>query len=356
MKRLRRYPAAVGPVLAVVAMLVLGQGAFSEGKTWKVAIVADTTQDFSAKIHDGFVAALDGLLAKRGDKAAYAEYNTELSPEKAARIVEALKASQPDLVFDINNPAAFADLNVAAKLKDPKFCFVSENCIPVQSGIAKSWDRPGGNVTGVSIFVKFNAQIRLMRRLRPEISKLVMFSWSAVQPLNDWYMQEVRRACDEEGVELVEFGLVPNFEAELDFLKKYADKGKDYFISGVVSAWAHADGRPADADIMKVESGYFQDRMRIPLVCYDEVAVSIAGLAGACVIWSDLGAQAAEKGLRIIGGAKPGDLPWEYPRGYNIVLNLAMAKRLGITLPQDLINAAYRVYTDLEGNYAGGGR
>jgi putative ABC transport system substrate-binding protein len=341
--------------IAVVAAAMASSSAlFAAGKTWNIAVVADTNQDFSVKIHDGFVAAMNELLARRGDKAAYAEYFTDLSAEKAARIAGALKASPPDLVFDINNPAAFADQSVAAGLAgDPRLRFVSENCIPVQSGIAKSWDRPGGNVAGVGIFVKFNAQIKLMRRIRPEASKLVMFSWSAMRQLNEWYVEEVRRACREEGVQLVEFALVPHLEAEMAFLKKYADKGRDYFVSGVVSAWVHEDGRSADADLVGIESGFMHDGMRIPLVCYDENAVAVEGLAGACVIWSDVGAQAAEMGLKILDGARPGDLPWEYPRKYNIILNLAKAKRLGIAFPQELINAAYRVYTDFEGRYVG---
>jgi putative tryptophan/tyrosine transport system substrate-binding protein len=330
-------------------------GAFAVGKTWNIAIVEDTTQDFSTKTREGFVATLDGLLAKRGDKASYAVYNTELSEAKAAGIVESIKSSSPDLIFEINNPMAFADMNVAAKLKAPKYRFVSENCLPVQSGVAKSWDRPGGNITGVSIFVKFNAQIRLMRRIKPEAKNLVMFTWSAVKLLNDWYEEEVRRACREEKVELVEFARVPSLEAELAFFAKYADAGKDFFMSGVVSAWVHEDGRPADADVVRLEGAFVRDRLRVPIVCYDEVALMGEGLAGACVIWSDIGAQAAEQGLKILDGAKPGEMPWEYPRKYNIILNLAMAKLLGISFPQDLINAAYRVYTDLDGHYAGQG-
>jgi putative ABC transport system substrate-binding protein len=78
-------------------------------------------------------------------------------------------------------------------------------------------------------------------------------------------------------------------------------------------------------------------------------------LGGACVIWGDIGAQAAEKGLKLIDGADPGSISWDYPRKYNIILNLAAAKRLGITLPQSLVNAAYRVYTDFDGHYVGQG-
>jgi putative ABC transport system substrate-binding protein len=319
-----------------------------------VTIVTDTKQPFATDTRDGFVAALDSYLARRGESTAYAVYDTELSTIKAAGIVDAIEASAPDLIFTINYPTAFADLNVTAKLKDPKYRFISENAIPVQSGMAANWERPGGNVTGVSIFLRFNSQIKLMKRIRPEAKKLVVYSWDAMKLLNDWYSAEVRRACAEEGVELVAFGLVPSIEAEQAFLLQYADKGSEYFLSGIVSAWVHDDGSPAD--LATLEGVFIREKVHIPMVCYDENPLKTFAIAGACVIWADIGAQAAEKGLRILDGAKPGDMSWDYPREYNIILNLAAAKALGISIPQSLINAAYRVYTDFDGHYAGQGR
>jgi putative tryptophan/tyrosine transport system substrate-binding protein len=350
-----RKPQPSKRLISLLALaLAAAASAFPAGKAWKIAIVTDTKQDFATKARDGFIDAMDALLAKRGDKAAYTVYDTELSETKASGIVDSLRSSAPDLVFTVNYPTGFADLNVTAKLKEPRYRFVSMNPIPVQTGVAASWDRPGGNVTGVSVFLRFNSQLRLMKRIRPEARKLVMFSWDAMKALNDWYAEEVRRACREEGVELVDFGLVPSIEAELDFLSNYANMGNEYFIFGIISAWIHADGSAA-TDLLKIETDLFSNRLRIPLLTYDENAGQSEALAGACVIWADIGAQAAEKGLKVLEGARPGDLAWEYPRKYNILLNLAVARRLGISFPQELINAAYRVYTDLDGHYAGQG-
>lgn len=337
---------------AVLVLLVaLGASAFPAGKTWKIAVVTDTKQEFAVGAKEGFISALDALLAKRGEKAAYSVYDTELSEGKAAEIVGALKSLAPDLIFTVNYPTAFADLNIAAKLKDQRYRFVSMNPVPVQSGMAASWERPGGNVTGVGIFLRFNSELRLMKRIRPEASKLVMYSWDAMKLLNDWYVEEIRRACREEKIELVDFKLVQNAEAEFEYLSRFADAGREYFIIGIISAWVHADGSPADMGTL--ETKFIQEKMRIPSITYDENGIKGEAVAGACVIWSDIGAQAAEKGLKILDGAKPGEIAWDYPRKFNIILNLAMAKRLGIVIPQDLISAAYRVYTDLEGNYVG---
>jgi ABC-type uncharacterized transport system substrate-binding protein len=71
------------------------------------------------------------------------------------------------------------------------------------------------------------------------------------------------------------------------------------------------------------------------------------------VVWSDIGAQLADKGFKIIAGAKTGDLPWEYPRKFNLMFNTAIAKLINLAIPDYLLAAAYRVYTDLDGHYQG---
>jgi putative ABC transport system substrate-binding protein len=341
------------PLFLLLLTVIVGSPALPVGKVWKVAIVTDTREDFALKTADGFRAGLDALLDPRGESAVYTQYDTELSEAKAASIIQALQALGPDLIVDVNHPTCFADQHIAAALKGPQYRFVAENAVPVQSGSAQTWDHPGGNITGVGVFVRFNSELKLMKLIRPQASKLVVFSWDATTMVNQYYEQEVRRACREEKVELVDFHLVPNAEAQFEYMGQFARKGSEYFIAGAISAWVHADGTPADMAV--IERDWVNSNLRIPYITYDEVAVKNACLAGACVIWSDLGAQLAEKGLKVLDGANPGDLPWEYPRKYNIVLNRGVATRLGITFPQALLNAAYRVYTDTAGHFVGQG-
>ena len=340
-------------LLLALGTLILGGTALPISKVWKVAIVTDTKEDFALKTADGFRSGLVALLAARGESVVFTQYDTELSEAKAASIVHAIKTLGPDLICDVNHPTAFADLHVAAALKAPQYRFVAENAVPVQSGSSQTWDHPGGNITGVGVFVRFNAELKLMKMIRPAASKLVVFSWDAATLVNQYFESEVRRACREEKIELVDFHLVPNAEAQFEYLGQFANKGPEYFLAGAVSAWVHADGTPADMAV--IERAWVNQHLNIPYITYDEVAVRNACLAGACVIWSDRGSQLAEKGLKILDGAKPGDLPWEYPRKYNIVLNRGVATRLGITFPQALLNAAYRVYTDTAGHFVGQG-
>lgn len=322
-----------------------------EKQSYDIFIIMDTTDVWSMGIRDGFRETMDALLKEKGAVAQYTVFDTEVNPEKIPAIISEIDAKSPDLLCMINYPDGFADQQITNRYAASNLKFVSENCIPVESGTIQSWEKPGGNVTGVGVFIQMNSPIRLMKKINPQTKKLAFFSWSAMEKINEWFEKEITRACREEGIELVEFRLVPDAESEFQFFDDYSNPGPEYFIMGGISAFLYRDG--TQADMNNLEPQYTRNHVRVPLMSYDEVTVNRGMLAGTCVIWYDIGAQLAEKGLLVLGGKSPGVIPWDYPRKYNILLNLQNAKDLGMAIPQDIINAAYRVYIDYEGNYKG---
>ncbi len=325
-----------------------------EGKVYSIIIVYDGAHEresFNIML-DSFKKKINRVLKKNNSAAEYKLYFTKNDPDTAKTIVEVIKRKKPDLVFTMNSPSAFADINIAKKLNGPRYRFVSENCIPERSGVINSWKKPGGNITGVGIFIQMNSQIRLMKKLNPAVKKLVFFSWNRMVKLNEWFENEIKKACREEGIELLEFKRTANIEDEIEFIKKYSNRGKEYFFMGGISAFVHRDGRPVK-NIVDVEMKWYRKNVKIPMIVYDETAIMHGMLGGASVIWDDLGEQLAEKGLRILKGEDPGTIPWDYPRKFDIVINKKRAEFLKIKIPQNILNAAFRVYVDYNGTLAG---
>lgn len=325
-----------------------------EGRTFKVFIVMDTTDpNWSVPLKEGFQKALTGLLSARHAQAAYTVMDTKLDTAIAAGITATIEREKPDLVCTFVYPSGFANVNITQKLKGSGYAFVSIDPVPVEDGTIASWEKPGGNVTGAGIFAQMNSSLRILKRLRPEANKLYFYSWDQMGFVNEWLRKELVRACAEEGIELAETRLLANIEDELAYLDRFKTRRKDQALFLGITAYVNRKGEMIDAAAL--ERRYHQELIAVPQIAYEDTTVAIGLLFGACVIWNDLGAQLAEKGFRVMSGGNPGDMPWDYPRKYNLVLNLATAKRLGIVVPPELLGAAYRIYTDYSGNFMGKG-
>ena len=74
----------------------------------------------------------------------------------------------------------------------------------------------------------------------------------------------------------------------------------------------------------------------IPAMFYSSWHVDRGGLASYSANTHQLGRQAARLVDKIIKGAKPADLPVEQATTFELVINLRMAKSLGVTVPQAL--------------------
>lgn len=346
-------------LLAVTGVLALnGLGAQNtpiERREHSIFIILDTVDTWSTGIRDGIIASLDPVLRRAGASAVYTEFDTGLDPQKSVLIVEEIKKHRPDLIFVASYPDGFADTHITMKLRDPGYRFISENAIPVQTGLIRSWDNPGGNVTGVGVFVQLSSQIRIARTINPGLNKMVFYSWDIMTDLNAWLEEEIRSAARQEGIELVAFHRVKNLEEQFRLFREYDRKGSGYMAMIGISPFVHENGEPADANTL--EPAFIRDNIRTTFfLSYDESIIKRAGsVAGASVIWSDIGAQMAEKGVQILRGSVPGDIPWSHPRKYNLLINLQSARSIGVVIPPNLLGAAYRVYSDDKGTFTGPG-
>jgi putative tryptophan/tyrosine transport system substrate-binding protein len=82
---------------------------------------------------------------------------------------------------------------------------------------------------------------------------------------------------------------------------------------------------------------------RLPAIYPDRLFVVNGGLVSYGADRTDLFRHTATYVDRILRGEKPGDLPYQQPTKYDLVINLGTAKALGLTIPPQLLFTADEV-------------
>ena len=202
---------------------------------------------------------------------------------------------------------------------------------PVEIGLVASLARPGGNVTGVTsstgefFLVK---QLQLLKEAAPRISRVAVlmtsFSFEALG------LAKRQAASAALGISVVAFKVESPTGIDLDALGKLRADALYVFPNSINSS--HVDAILA-----------FAAENRLPAIYGERDAVEAGGLMSYWTNWLELRRHAAVYVDKILKGAKPADLPVEYPVKFEMVINLKTAKALGLTIPQSLLLRADQV-------------
>ena len=84
-------------------------------------------------------------------------------------------------------------------------------------------------------------------------------------------------------------------------------------------------------------------RHRLPAICSERVFVTTGGLVSYGTDRVEQYRGAASYVDRVLRGEKAGDLPFQLPTQYDLVINLKTAKALGLTIPPNLLFTADEV-------------
>jgi putative ABC transport system substrate-binding protein len=203
---------------------------------------------------------------------------------------------------------------------------------PVQGGSVRSLSDPGGNATG---FITFDPSmntkyLQLLKDVAPQVTRAaVIQSYSSSWRGDFAVIQAVARS----------FGVTPASMLIRD------DPGE---IERAVAAFA---GEPNGGLIVLPDNIAQKHRAlvvalaakhRLPAVYASRLFTDAGGLLfyGAAPLDYRRVASYVD---RILRGAKPADLPVQAPIKYNLVINLKVAKALGLTIPEQFLLSADEV-------------
>ena len=203
---------------------------------------------------------------------------------------------------------------------------------PVKAGFAQSLARPGGNVTGVMYGdPAFTAKsVQLLKEALPDMKRLghLYPTGSGV----DHYVDAIEAAARALGVSFYRFPISRpgDVSAALSSAKKERIDALRVTLAG-----------PGSQELDQILA--FAASNKIPSYFSAAIAVERGGFMSYSPKFSDNAARAASFVDRILKGANPAELPFEYSTRYELAINLKTAKQLGITVPQSVLLRADRV-------------
>src|SRR5690242_19354554 len=82
---------------------------------------------------------------------------------------------------------------------------------------------------------------------------------------------------------------------------------------------------------------------RLPAIYSSQPLVDVGGLMSYGVNATDLDRRVASSVDKILKGARPGDLPVEQPKKFDLIINLKTAKQIRLIIPPNVLARADRV-------------
>lgn len=241
--------------------------------------------------------------------------------ERLAQCALELVQLKPDLIYALGGDVAPFAKSATSTL--PIVVVVSND--PVQAGLVASLSRPGGNVTGLTFLLSDLAAKRLemLRQIAPKIARVGIL-WNPDHTDPDF--RETQAAAPKLGVDIVSLEV----------------RRPDDFEAAFKSALL------ARIDAVIVVSSRLMTLARRRILEFATThRLPVATGWGA---WADGGAlltygpniddiigRSAEHVDKILRGARPADLPVEQPTRFELVVNLKIARALGLTVPQSLL-------------------
>jgi putative ABC transport system substrate-binding protein len=256
----------------------------------------------------------------------YAEGNLDRLPELVAELVR--------LKVNVIVSATEQGIRAAQKATKAIPIVMAATGDPVESGFVTSLTRPGGNITGTTSSISSEStrkQVELLKETIPQLSHLAVV-WNSSNVSQRQRIKDVEAAAKALELKVQLLGLERPADADNIFsaMTKERPNGLLIFRSPIIR-------------IIGTRLTEFADKNRLPTMYGDSQFVEGGGLMSYAPNIRDLDRLTAVYVDKILKGAKPGDLPVEGPKKFEIAINLKTAQQIGLTIPQQVLNRADKV-------------
>lgn len=315
------------------ASLWLSGAAFGQqsGKLWRIGFLFSRSRESLVQSgrYDAFMQGMreKGYVEGRDFQFEFRSADGDL--DRFTAIAEELVRGRVDVLVTTGTQASFA----ARKATSTIPIVITAEADPVRNKFAASLARPGGNMTG------FSTNTGELVQKHPELLKAVLPRISRIAVL---------RNTGNAGHQ----AMLATTQAAARKLGILAFEVRAQTAPEIEQAFATMRRERADALICLIDAFFLlqgaqiaelANRQRLPSIF---AQVEHAALGGLMVYGQDQlenYRRAANFIDKIFKGAKPGDLPFEQPTKFDLILNRTTARAIGLAFPQELVLRADKV-------------
>jgi len=247
-------------------------------------------------------------------------------PSEIRKNAAELAALKPDVIVT-HGSSTLGPMQQASRTIPIVFPVASD---PVAAGFVESLARPGGNVTGFSLF-EYNIGakwLELLKQISPRLTRAAVLQQAGL-PAALGQFGAIQSAAPTLGVEVKSLNVrdAASIEATVTSFAQ-SPSGGMIVIAGALPQ-RHRDL------IIRLTA-----RQKLPTIYFERSFVTAGGLASYGANETDQYRRAASYVDRILKGEKPADLPVQAPTKYELVINLKAAKALGLPMSPALLATA----------------
>jgi putative ABC transport system substrate-binding protein len=282
-----------------------------------------------AQAVEGLREGLQELGLEEGKQLSLSVYDTKGRPKAVEIAAREFEGQGVDLIYTVTTSVTVATTRATKTVPIVFYC----GSDPVAQGLAKSYRKPGGRLTGIhtQLTTLTAKRLEILKEILPKAHRIIAF-YDPENPAAQQSVMFARAAARQLKIELVE-RQVASVEVLATGLRKLRPGEVDalLYVSDAMVA-------SQQATIIEIAR-----EKRLPTIFQEPESVVHGALASYGVSLRLAGRLSAKIVQRILLGANPGDLPIEQLNTLNFALNLKTAKALGLTIPPSLLQRADQV-------------
>jgi putative ABC transport system substrate-binding protein len=314
-------------VFLLAALLLSGCGDKNEksGESKSYAIGVLIQAESLVPLYDGFKARMAELGYVEDQNVTYLYDGPTGTIDALKPEAEKLKSQKPDLLFTVGTPPTQAAKEVFADTDVP--ILFAPIASPVELGLVESYQKPGGNLTGIASTDTVAKALEWLLKIVPGVKRIYSPN-NPNDPASVQSLQALTDAANTMGVEIVvSEGTTPD---ELDTITNTIPENVDAVFVLRSGSLGMRIGNFVQA----------ANERRIPVVISDiGFKIDQGAMIGYGPGYVEMGQQAARLGDLILKGTSPAVLPVENAEVF-LGLNLQTAQTIGIDVPDTILTQA----------------